>query len=238
MFKLAIIIKLHKIASIVVGIQVLLWVVSGLYMTAVPLNYVHGDHLRHENTKRPLEIQSNWLSPVAIKDLFPNEQITNISLFSRLNKGTYLIEIGETKHLIDAQTGQIVAPLTRDEAISIAKKAHTSNISIVSAALINSYSAVPEIKGRPLPIWQVKFDDWANSTLYVSNTEAKVITARSDIWRVFDFLWMLHIMDYDEREDFNNPLVIFMASLAMLLVLTGIILLTKGFKRSGRRYLK
>ena len=86
--------------------------------------------------------------------------------------------------------------------------------------------------------WQVNFSDWANTSLYVSNIEARVITARSDIWRVFDFLWMLHIMDYDERDDFNNPLVILMATLGLFFVLSGVILVIKGFQRSGTKFIK
>jgi len=45
-------------------------------------------------------------------------------------------------------------------------------------------------------------------------------------------------MDYEERENFNNPLVIFMASGGVFLVLSGAILLINGFSRAGRLYLK
>ena len=229
--------KLHKIVSVLVGIQVLLWVFSGLYMTAVPLTYVHGDHLHLEKPAPVMEINETWLSPAEIKARYPDQPITNIRLFSRLGRGAYLLESGKNEKLIDAVTGKLVADLTESQVIEIARKAHTTTKEISSVILINNYSEAPEIKGRPLPIWQVNFDDWVNSTLYVSNIDARVITARSDIWRIFDFLWMLHIMDYDEREDFNNPLVIFMASIALLLVLTGAIMLMNGFKLRGWKYL-
>lgn len=238
MLKHAMIYRLHKIFSVVVGIQILLWVISGLYMTAVPINYVHGDHLRSESPKDVLINSEQWVKPTELLAQFNFEKVTSVQIISRLGRSTYLIEVEDKPFLFDAISAEPIPALTETQAIEIAKASYTGSEIVLSARLIDSYVEVPEIKGRPLPIWQVNFDDWVSTSLYVSNIEAEVITARSSIWRVFDFLWMLHIMDYDERSDFNNPLVIFMASLAMLLILTGIILLTKGFKRSGTRYLK
>jgi len=238
MFKQALIFRLHKVFSVIVGIQVLFWVLSGLYMTAVPISYVHGDHLRQDTKDSNLAMIETWVTPGEILTRMENTSVTDIKIFNRLGRATYVFNLDSQPLLFDAITAEPISPLTETDAINIATKAYTGTGNISSAKVITTYEQMPEIKGRPLPIWQVNFDDWVNTSLYVSNIEAEVITARSNIWRVFDFLWMLHIMDYDEREDFNNPLVIFMASLAMLLILTGIILLTKGFKRSGRRYLK
>jgi exosortase/archaeosortase len=62
-----------------------------------------------------------------------------------------------------------------------------------------------------------------------------VITVRSDIWRVFDFFWMLHIMDYDEREDFNNPLLISFAASSVFFSFTGFILLLQNIRLRTRK---
>jgi hypothetical protein len=47
----------------------------------------------------------------------------------------------------------------------------------------------------------------------------------SDIWRFYDFFWMLHIMDYQEYEDSNNLLIITAAILSLAFVMTGMMLL-------------
>lgn len=44
-------------------------------------------------------------------------------------------------------------------------------------------------------------EDWALSSLGLINIDGQ------DRWRVFDFLWMLHIIDFDSRDDFNHPLL-------------------------------
>ena len=51
------------------------------------------------------------------------------------------------------------------------------------------------------------------------------------LWRVFDFVWMLHIMDYDERDDFNHPLLLITAGTALLFVFTGLWMLVLPFRR-------
>ncbi len=53
--------------------------------------------------------------------------------------------------------------------------------------------------------------------------------------RLYDFLWSLHIMDYKERDNFNHPLVIVAASFAMLLTLSGIIVLFMKLRRQWMR---
>ena len=39
--------KTHKWIGLVIGVQALLWMISGVYMTAISLDVIHGDHLAH-----------------------------------------------------------------------------------------------------------------------------------------------------------------------------------------------
>ena len=51
---------------------------------------------------------------------------------------------------------------------------------------------------------------------------------------MFDFFWMLHIMDFDEREDFNHPLLQIAAALGLIIALSGVVLwvlTTRLFRR-------
>ncbi len=229
--------RLHKIFSIIVGVQLLLWVVSGLYMTAVPLTYVHGDHLRKESDAPLLALNDlPFAVQVGLEDTGITE-VESVRLFIRLNQPVYLVETKDDSILLQASTGDLIGKLNAEQARKIAIAAYTGTAAVSTVKEIKNYEEMPEIKGRDLPIWQVNFDDWVSTSLYVSNTEAQVITARSSIWRIFDFFWMLHIMDYDEREDFNNPLVIFMSSVGILIVLSGAVLLFRGLKRKGVSYL-
>jgi hypothetical protein len=39
--------RAHKWIGLVIGVQALLWMLSGLYMTAISIDVIHGDHLAH-----------------------------------------------------------------------------------------------------------------------------------------------------------------------------------------------
>ena len=54
---------------------------------------------------------------------------------------------------------------------------------------------------------------------------------RTDAWRLKDFFWMLHTMDYRGRDDFNNPLVVAVGVSAAWVGLTGLWLLLRVFRR-------
>ena len=58
------------------------------------------------------------------------------------------------------------------------------------------------------------------------------------MWRTFDFLWSLHIMDFKNHEDFNTPLLIISTALALVVIVTGIVMFPArlGYNRwRGRR---
>jgi len=61
--------------------------------------------------------------------------------------------------------------------------------------------------------------------LSAGRLERGTVTARrSTLWRTFDFLWSLHIMDFKDHEDFNTPLLIISTALALIVIVTGIVM--------------
>ena len=63
----------------------------------------------------------------------------------------------------------------------------------------------------------------------------ELISRRHALWRVFDFAWMLHIMDYDERTDVNNPLLRVATWGTFAMAATGAWLLIWSFPRRKRK---
>jgi hypothetical protein len=59
----------------------------------------------------------------------------------------------------------------------------------------------------------------------------ELLAKRHDLWRWFDFLWMFHIMDYEERSDVNNTLLRITASVGLVFALSGLWLLFYSFSR-------
>lgn len=227
--------KIHRWLALIVGIQLLLWTASGLYMTAMPLHMVHGKHLI-----TPAEATNL----AEVRNLYPISEVlqkhttaTSIQLIKIADSLVYVAKENGTTKIYNALTGLPQVQVSQDRAKQLAQGRYTGNGQVVSVVKIDDGAQAPEIGGRATPIWQVNFDDWVNTSIYVSANVEKVETVRSDIWRIFDFFWMLHIMDYSERENFNNPLVIFMSTLGCFIALSGLIMFVSGMKKT-RRYLR
>jgi hypothetical protein len=89
----------------------------------------------------------------------------------------------------------------------------------------------PEARGLTAPVWQLRFQDQENTVFYLHASTGQLLKVRTDRWRLFDFVWMLHIMDYQEREDFNHGLLIASSALALLFSISGVVLLCFSRKR-------
>ncbi|TAJ26242.1 PepSY domain-containing protein, partial [Bosea sp. (in: a-proteobacteria)] len=63
------------------------------------------------------------------------------------------------------------------------------------------------------------------TSFYLSPATGEVVTRRSGVWRIFDFFWRLHVMDWNDGEDFNHPLIIITTALTLSIVVSGFILL-------------
>ena len=84
-------------------------------------------------------------------------------------------------------------------------------------------------------VWQARFDDALQTRLYVDATSGELLAVRTEAWVLYDFFWRLHVMDYSEGEDFNNPLLRAASLAALALVLTGSALVTLALARAWRR---
>jgi len=57
-----------------------------------------------------------------------------------------------------------------------------------------------------LPAYAIRFDHPSKTTVYVATEMGAVTKFRNEKWRIFDFLWMLHTMDYQSRDNIGCPL--------------------------------
>jgi uncharacterized iron-regulated membrane protein len=124
----------------------------------------------------------------------------------------------------------LLSPVAESHAIEIAR-ADFSGVGRVTKATLITEKPPIEFRGD-LPVWQISFDDPDGTNLYVSAATGKVMARRSSTWRIYDFLWSLHIMDYSERDNFNNPLVIAAAAIAFVLAVSGVVMLYLRFSPS------
>lgn len=226
--------KWHKWLSLFIGIQAFLWIVSGVYMVTVDLDFIHGDQLV-QKMDEPLSVKPQSLVPISdIQIRYPDARAIN--LVSWLGNPFYRVYGVDNPKLIDATTGDLHAMLNEGDARRVAEYHFAEEGEIVSAILINESDEKPsEISTRALPLWQISYDDAIASNFYISPYDGRLVTRRHSFWRAFDFLWMLHIMDYETRDDVNNNLLRIVAIIGTVMSTAGVGLLFYSFrKRKGK----
>lgn len=211
--------SIHKWVGLVVGLQILAWTVSGLFMTWFPIEDVRSEKNIREAAPRDLQLAKDLIAPdraiAAAK-----APVSRLELVDVAGRWMWRIDSkGKPFMLIDAEQGKVVSPLDEAAARNIAGADFAGAGKIVSATLIEKDPPI-EYR-RTLPVWQIAFDDTDETRLYVEPLTGKVTARRSNLWRTYDFLWSLHIMDYTERENFNHWPIVVMAFLGLVLSITG-----------------
>ena len=83
-----------------------------------------------------------------------------------------------------------------------------------------------EYRGRSLPLYKIETisEDSKEINVYVDPFSKEIVAVRSNQWRIWDFMWGVHIMDWDERDNIGNIFLKIFSILALLSALSGIYL--------------
>jgi uncharacterized iron-regulated membrane protein len=226
----------HRWLALLVGWQLAIWFLSGLYMAVVDLDFIHGDTLVR-NLSTPVRLDE----AVALGTIRAGRDDVHAIVLRTLPdqaQPVYEVTRASGTELIDARTGTRMAPFDEGRVRALAAAYYAGRGSVDRARLLTRPAELPgEIRGRRPPIWRVDFDDWTATSLYLDPDTGRLVTRRHRFWRWFDFLWSLHIMDYVEREDVNNPLLRVAAPLAFVTAAFGgwLAFHSFGFLRWRRR---
>ena len=109
-----------------------------------------------------------------------------------------------------------------------------TSLNPVAVTEINEDYAGSEYRGRRLPLYKISsFDkDGKEINVYLNPFSGKVEAIRTLSWRVWDFLWGLHIIDWKERDNINNIFLQVFSLLALVSSITGIILFFRTLRQS------
>jgi hypothetical protein len=166
-----------------------------------------------------------------IRKIKPIDTLIDMRLVQILGKPFYQIifisverpsgKHNQTVQLADALTGDLRNPLTKDEAIQVAAQRFNGEIKVKSVEYITSVNNHHEYRGSPLPAYAITFNHASNTIVYVASELGTVQKFRNTKWRIFDFLYMMHTMDYQSRDNFNNLLLRIFSLFGLVTVLSG-----------------
>lgn len=217
----------HRWLGLLLGLQVVLWMASGVIMS-----WFHIDLVRGETTsKAPFALELapiGYASPGGV--IAQMEGVREVRLKTWLHRRVYEVHSFDGVALFDANNGDLISPITEDDARNVAMADYLGEASLSALHLMDD----PPIEYRgATPVWRADFDDQNQTRLYISQDTGAVIARRNRVRRIYDFFWMLHIMDYPNREDFNNPLIRAASATGLLFALSGLFLVVIRL-RAGR----
>lgn len=219
--------KLHQWLGLIVALQLLLWTISGTVFAWLDHHDVSAEHSVQALEPAVLTRSVALVEPATWVGDSNAGEILEIRLESLLDQWVWRVETVNGVTLRSTATG---APLQLTEPIvhQLAMRRYRGSGGIASVAF--HPGSTIETRGSA-STWEVRFDDEAETTLYFAADDGRLVEARNRTWRLFDFFWMLHTMDYRGRDNFNNPLVITVGFAALWLALSGLLLLFKSFRR-------
>ena len=205
--------KSHRYLGLFLGLQFLMWTISGLYFSWTNLDEIHGDQFKNLNYK-PMAF-NNLISPSEINH---HEAIHNIEIRDILKVPYYVIN---EQYMYNAKTGKSKSSINEKEAIYIANNHMKKELEILNVEMIFKTDKHHEYREKLLPAYVINYKSDKNLKAYISSENAKFQTVRHRDWRWFDFLWMTHTMDYEGRDNFNNLVLRIFSLLGLITVISG-----------------
>ena len=218
--------KLHIWLGWIVGIPLLLWTVTGALMVLFPIDVVRGEHL---------------LSPAATVTLAAPpvppalgvRPLKSLTLEQRAAGPRWLIRYADGEAaLADPASGAPLPALSAADAVAEVRGRYLGGEGVAAVDRTAADDPPLELR-RPLASWRVTMTD--GTRFYVDAGTGEIVARRTALWRFYDFLWGLHILDLGAREDVNNVWVRIFAWIGAISTIIGLILLPLVSRRRARR---
>ena len=232
----------HRWLGLIVGLQLLAWSAGGFVFSILDIENVRGNLDRRQRVDPRLDLDRVRLSPGQAVDRVARHGIvqsalSTVTLKQRGERIAYELFGNGAVPLasVDATTGEVRHQISESEASDIALADFANEATVASVTLLEGEPPL-EFRGGRMPVYQVILDHPKHPHLYICPVTGEVLKRRNKPWRIFDFFWMLHIMDYGERDNFNHWLLTGMSLLAIATSASGLALWwfrrPKWFRRS------
>jgi Na+-transporting NADH:ubiquinone oxidoreductase subunit F len=218
--------KLHKWLGLLIAVQAVLWAASGVMFAWLDGSQVSAAGSVHNVEPAVLAPAAVKIEPAAWLDRYAQQDLYDVRAVSLADRWVWRVELRDTVELRAFADG---APVKIDEAWvrKLALGRYAGGGQLVATSLQTTADIESRAKG---PVWRAQFDDPQRTALYFAADDGRFIAARTATWRVYDFFWMLHTMDYVGRDNFNNPLIVTIGMAALWLSISGVVLLTRSFR--------
>ena len=214
----------HRWVGLLISIQLLAWSTGGLIFSILDIDEVHGDAEARMRQGGPISID---LLPPSMRESFREHGIESIGTASLIDRGLgpfWEIRGTDESWIGRADlSGELTGLITQDQAQEIALDDFLPDAPTQSILFIEE-DPPGEYRGGRLPVYRVIMDHPKQTNIYIDATTGQIMARRNKSWRIFDFFWMLHTMDYKGRDNFNHPLLTIASLFAIAASGTGLAL--------------
>lgn len=140
----------HRYLGLFIGIQFIMWTVSGLYFSWTDIDEIHGDQFRKTEM-----IQADFSNLESPSEFNPSTKIHSMELKNIAGEPYYWINHST---LQNAKTGEIKKNLSEDEAIAVAKQHMINGLEVTNVEKITSTGNHHEYRSGPLPAYVISYD--------------------------------------------------------------------------------
>ena len=224
--------KTHRYLGVFLGIQFLFWTLGGLYFSWNNMDDVHGETLLKQEKKYFKNVDFSQIQKgiVTLEKEVDIDSIHSIKLVEVFGKQLAQLKYFNDNHLklqlISVENGNLRPAFTGQECLQLAEQQLIEPIPVIKAEFLDKHTVGNhhEYRGKPLPAYAFTLDHSTKTTIYVSTELGQITSVRNNNWRRFDFLWMLHTMDYNTRDHITNWVLRIFSALGILTIFSGFFL--------------
>ncbi len=208
-----------------IGVPMLFWSLSGVLMVIRPIEEVRGTALLADAP--PVRSASPPIAPAT--DVRP---MTRLTLEQRAVGPRWVLAFADgTSRLADPANGRLLPKLSAADAVREVMQRYRGKAAVIGATRTNPDNPPIELR-RAMDGWMVAMSD--STHFYVDAGSGEVVARRTAWWRIYDFMWGLHIMDLQTREDAHNPWLIGFGLVAALTTIMALVLLPMTSRKKRR----
>ncbi len=214
----------HKWVSLVIVLQLLIWLGSGLYFNLMD-HHAAGGHTYRAHHSSAVSSDSQFIPVSQLPVEGPVKQIKIIYLqqnpYYQVTSALPRYANWQGQHaLFDAVSGKPFH-IDKDVARSLALASYNGPGEVTSIKQLTP--PLDDLPKERNPVWQINFDDDINTSVYLREQTGQLVAHVDDHRRLRDLAFMLHFMDYANEGSFNNIQIILFALMTVWLALTGFI---------------
>lgn len=215
---------LHRWVSLILVVQVVLWLISGFFFALTGHKGMSGNQYRVSETRQP-ELQK-VLARVEFDELKNRfRQAHLIELTSVAGVGQYQVTLPDQSMLyFNANTG---ARWSTDKELAT-QLALSSYNGPGQVEMVEPIHGSDEVNNWTASGFRINMADDLNTRIYIEEASSRVVAHRNTPWTIADWAFRLHFMDYSGGRSFNHLLIWSAGLLVLWFSLSGLILLGRN----------